>query len=180
MTRQVILVRHTEVAIRWATRCYGCTDVGLSRAGQKQAAALASSLAEQTVTAVIHSGLKRAAYLAQWLATLKGLTPITDDRWQERNFGSWEGRGWHSLWKETGNAMDGMFTDPDHFRPGGGETTAELSARSVAAWHALPAEGLIVVVSHGGPIAAVRTMLADAPLTSILNYRVGTGAKVLA
>jgi broad specificity phosphatase PhoE len=37
-----------------------------------------------------------------------------------------------------------------------------------------------VVVSHGGPIAAARAMLANAPLTSILDFRVGTGAMVLA
>jgi alpha-ribazole phosphatase len=179
MTRQVILVRHTEVATRWTTRCYGCTDVGLSRAGRQQAAALAAELAAQRITNVIHSGLKRAAYLAHWLASLQGLTPIADLRWQERNFGSWEGRGWHTIWKQTGNAMDGMFTDPDRFRPGGGETTAELSARSLAAWHALPAKGLIVVVSHGGPIAAVRATLAHAPLTRILDFRVGTGTRIL-
>jgi broad specificity phosphatase PhoE len=57
-----------------------------------------------------------------------------------------------------------------------GETTAELSARSTAAYDALPQEGVIVVVSHGGPIAAVRTMLAGVPITDILNYRVGTGS----
>jgi broad specificity phosphatase PhoE len=174
--RQVLLVRHTEVAVRWTKRCYGCTDVGLSRAGRQQAAELAAKLAGQPVTAVVHSGLERAAYLARWLANIKGLAPAVDTRWQERNFGTWEGRGWHSIWKESGNAMDGVITDPNHYRPGGGETTAELVARSTAAWAALPTHGVIVVVSHGGPIAGVRTMLAGVSLTEILDYRVGTGS----
>lgn len=176
MTRQILLVRHTSVAVRWTNRCYGCTDIGLSHAGRQQAAELATRLAAEPITALFHSGLKRAAYLARWLANMKGLVPIEDARWQERNFGAWEGRGWHSIWKETGDAMDGMFTDPAGYRPGGGETTAELSARSTAAYEALPQEGVIVVVSHGGPIAAVRTMLAGVPITDILNYRVGTGS----
>jgi broad specificity phosphatase PhoE len=71
-----------------------------------------------------------------------------------------------------------MFTAPEDFRPGGGETTAELSTRSVAAWHALPEQGLVVVVTHGGPIAAVRTMLANASLTDIVNYRIRVGSIV--
>jgi broad specificity phosphatase PhoE len=176
VTRQVLLVRHTDVALRWTNRCYGCTDVGLSRTGRQQAAELATRLAAQPITALIHSGLERTAYLARWLANMKGVAPTVDVRWQERNFGTWEGRGWHSIWKETGDAMDGMFTDPAGYRPGGGETTAELVARSREAWDALPQQGLVVVVSHGGPIAAIRTMLAGAPLTEIVNYRVSTGS----
>jgi alpha-ribazole phosphatase len=178
MNRAVLLVRHTEVAVRWVARCYGRTDIGLSRAGRKQAADLATLLAERPVTALVHSGLKRAEYLARWLGTLKRIRPVADTRWQERNFGNWEGRGWHTIWKETGNEMDGMFVDPHQYRPGGGETTAELFNRATAAWQALPPHGLIVVISHGGPIAAVRTMLAGVPLTDIVNYRVATGAIV--
>ena len=174
--RQILLVRHTEVAVRWTGKCYGCSDIGLSHVGRQQAAELATRLAAEPITALIHSGLKRAAYLARWLANMKGIAPVADARWQERNFGTWEGRGWHSIWKETGNAMDGMFTDPASYRPGGGETTAELSARSAAAYDALPQEGVIVVISHGGPIAAVRTMLAGVPMADILNYRVATGS----
>ena len=174
--RQILLVRHTEVAVRWTGKCYGCSDIGLSRAGRQQAAELATRLAAEPITALIHSGLKRAAYLARWIANMKGIAPVADARWQERNFGTWEGRGWHSIWKETGNAMDGMFTDPASYRPGGGETTAELSARSTAAYDALPQEGVIVVISHGGPIATVRTMLAGVPMADILNYRVATGS----
>jgi alpha-ribazole phosphatase len=174
--RRILLVRHTEVAVRWTTKCYGCTDVGLSRAGRQQAAQLATKLAAEPITALIHSGLKRAAYLARWLANMKGTVAVADARWQERNFGTWEGRGWHSIWRETGDAMDGMFIDPANYRPGGGETTAELSARTTAAYDALPEQGVIVVISHGGPIAAVRTLLAGVPMTDIVNYRVGTGS----
>jgi len=175
MSRRILLIRHTEVALRWTKKCYGRTDVGLSRNGVMQAATLASQLSAQTVAMIVHSGLQRASHLALRLAAMKGIDAIADARWQERNFGTWEGRGWHSIWRETGNAMDGMFTDPQHFRPGGGETTAELRDRSIEAWRALPQSGDVVVISHGGPIAAIRATLANAPLTDILDYRVGTG-----
>jgi alpha-ribazole phosphatase len=176
VSRRVLLIRHTEVAVRWTTRCYGRTDVGLSHNGVLQAATLAAHLSAQQVAMIIHSGLKRTSHLALRLAAAVGVEPISDERWQERNFGAWEARTWHTIWKETGDAMDRMITDPHGYRPGGGETTAELYHRSLDAWHALPPAGDIVVISHGGPIAAVRTMLARAPLTDILDYRVGTGS----
>ena len=175
---RILLVRHTEVAVKWSKACYGRLDVGLSRAGQQRAGEIASELARQPITTVVHSGLKRAAVLASRLALLKGLVPLVDALWRERDFGTLEGRGWHSIWRETGNAMDGLFTEPDHYRPGGGETTAEMAARCIAAWHSLPQDGIVAVISHGGPIAAVRTMLASVPMRDILHYTVATGAVV--
>lgn len=177
--RTVLLVRHTEVVVRWANRCYGHQDVGLSRAGRRYACHVAARIATEPVTALIHSGLRRARFLAAWVSSMKGIVPIVDPRWRERNFGAWEGKSWQTIWRETGNAMDGMFKDPAGYRPGGGETTAELASRTREAWDALPpGHGVIVVVTHSGPIAALRTMLAGAPLSEIVNYTVHTGAIV--
>ena len=180
MTTDVLLVRHTEVLLSWKHRCYGRSDIGLSRGGRRHAEELAARLAKEPVTTIVHSGLTRAALLAGLLAKLKRIEPIIDARWQERDFGEWEGRTWNAIWRETGNAMDGMLSSPDRFRPGGGETTAELAARSVAAWRALPRDGLVVVITHGGPIAAVRAMHAGAPLGDMALYRVAEGTVVRA
>lgn len=176
--RGILLIRHTEVAVKFRRRCYGRLDVGLSHAGRQRACDLASQLAQQPITAIIHSGWQRAAFLASRVALLRNLVPQADSRWRERDFGSWEGRSWHSIYQETGPAMDGLFTQPGAYRPGGGETTAELAERSIAAWRSLPDEGLVAVFSHSGPIAAVRTVLAGAPLHEIVHYTVGTGAVV--
>jgi len=100
MSRRVLLVRHTEVSTRWAKKCYGRTDVGLSRGGIVQAAEIAAQLAPEPIAMIIHSGLKRASHLALRLAAMKGIDALADPRWQERHFGSWEGRGWHSIWKK--------------------------------------------------------------------------------
>ena len=178
VSRRILLIRHTEVAVKFHRRCYGRLDVSLSRAGQRRAFDLASQLARQPITAIIHSGWRRTSFLAARVALLRDLTPQADSRWRERDFGSWEGRSWQSIWQETGNAMDGLFTQPDTYRPGGGETTAELAERSMAAWQSLPEQGLIAVFSHGGPIAAVRTTLASAPLHEIVHFTVSTGAVV--
>lgn len=171
-------MRHTEVAVSWKARCYGCHDVGLSRAGRQQARDLAAQLAREPITALVSSNLKRARFLAECLATLLGLQVRIDDRWRERDFGTWEARTWHSIWRETGNAMDGMLSSPHDFRPGGGETTADLATRALSAFNSLPRDGLTVVISHGGPIAAVRASLARASFPEITRFLIPTGSLV--
>lgn len=148
------LVRHTAVARVWAGRCYGRSDMGLSRDGAVQARLLARELAELRPDVVIHSGLKRARILAERIAALADVPLIDDVRWQERDFGAWEGQSWTAIYRATGSAMDGMIDAPATFRPGGGETTDELAARAAAALAACP-PGRVIVVSHGGPIAAL-------------------------
>lgn len=180
MSGTVLLVRHAQVALRWRGRCYGHSDVGLSRAGQLQSRRIAAAILQRPdagdIRAVVHSGLRRAAFLAGLIAHGAGCTPQVDGRWRERGFGSWEGRSWQAIWRETGDAMDGMLTDPQGFRPGGGETTAQLHARSLAAWRALPRAGLVVVVAHGGPIACVRCDMAGAPLSALPRFFLPEGA----
>lgn len=182
MNGLILLVRHAEVALRWRGRCYGQTDVGLSREGVRQSKAIAGAVLRRgdshRISAVIHSGLRRASYLAELIAAAASVVPRADHRWSERNFGSWETRSWNSIWRGSGNAMDGMLTDPAKFRPGGGETTAQLFARSIRAWHSLPEDGLVIVVTHGGPIACVRCHLADAELPRLGEFMVAEGATV--
>lgn len=163
MPAAVLLVRHSEVARAWRGRCYGQSDMGLSRAGAAQLRALAPELARWKPDIVLHSGLRRAQRLAQAIAAHTGLNAAADPAWCERGFGSWEGRSWSAIYRETGHAMDGMIDDPAAYRPGGGETTMELAARSLAALNRLPLQR-VLVVTHGGPIAAILGTMNGAPV----------------
>ena len=162
MSGEVLLVRHTEVARYWHGRCYGRRDAGLSRRGALHAVEVAARIAAWRPDAIVHSGLGRAARLARLVAARTGLDAAIDPAWQERDFGTWEGMRWSTIYRATGSAMDGMIDDPDGFRPGGGETTSELADRAMLALARLPA-GRIAVVSHGGPIAAILGRGADQP-----------------
>jgi broad specificity phosphatase PhoE len=63
--------------------------------------------------------------------------------------GSWEGRSWNDIYAKTGDAMMGMLTAPENFRPGGGETTNELGER-VLLWQRSLLPGVnILAVCHG-------------------------------
>ncbi len=175
---RVLLVRHPPVATAWAGRCYGRSDMGWSREGQAIARALADRLAAAPPAAIVHSGLRRTRRLAELVARRQACPVVADPRWAERDFGDWEGRTWRAIWRETGNAMDGMVHDPTGFRPGGGETGLELSTRVLAGWADLPPGDPILVVAHGGSIAAIRCALAGDPFTAMADHIVPTGTVV--
>ena len=176
MSGEVLLVRHPPVAQHWAGRCYGRSDMGWSRAGAALARRLAAELAVETFDAIVHSGAIRTRRLSGWVARRCGGATIADPRWVERDFCSWEGRSWDAIWRETGDLMDRMMTDPHGFRPGGGETGGELSRRALAAWDALPQGGRVLVVTHGGPIAAIGTHVAGRPLERMIEAVPACGA----
>ncbi|MEO9598893.1 histidine phosphatase family protein [Parasphingorhabdus sp.] len=149
------LVRHPPVALHWQKRCYGISDMGLSREGACLAADIVSKLVAFSPDIIVHSDMRRTRTIAERAADTLSIEAQADYRWRERNFGSWEGCSWNNIYRDTGNAMDGMLSAPETFRPGGGETTAEMVARSLGAWHDLPADQNIAVIAHGGPIAAI-------------------------
>jgi broad specificity phosphatase PhoE len=157
----VQLVRHPPVATAWQGRCYGQSDPGLSREGRAMIAPLVDALAAPKPDIIIHSDMARTRAIAEPLARLLGVDCIAEPLWRERHFGSWEGQGWDAIYRATGNAMDGMVDNPAGFRPGDdGETTAELVRRTLVAMRKIPSGQSVVIISHGGPIAAAR-MLAD-------------------
>jgi broad specificity phosphatase PhoE len=168
LTDTVRLVRHTAIALAWKGRCYGASDVPLSRAGKADAIRLAAELAAAEPHWVLHSGLMRTRFLAKRIAAHAGCPLHEDSGWRERDFGAWEGRTWTEIYRTSGDAMDGMINAPGEFRPGCGETTSELADRATAAYERLPG-GNGVVVTHGGPIAALIGRRQNLPVTDWLT-----------
>lgn len=180
MARKLILVRHPSVAKAWSGRCYGQSDMGLSREGEAMLAPLIEQLAAMKPDHVIHSGLRRARMVGEPLASRLGIPAITAPAWQERHFGAWEGRSWQAIYRQTGNIMDGMIDAPDSFRPGSiGETTADLIARITQALTVLPQTGNVAVITHGGPIAAVRHLQAGTPIAEMASHIIPPGNFVI-
>lgn len=144
--------------------------MGWSREGARRATALVEELIALRPTIVVHSDMIRTRRLAERIASRLGLVTLADRRWRERDFGSWEGRSWNAIWRETGDLVDRMMTDPEEFRPGGGgETTWEMADRARAAWNDLSEKGVTLIVAHGGPIAAVRAVLSGFDLAKAVR-----------
>lgn len=165
MTRTITLVRHPPVEVRYRTLCYGSTDVPLGPDGMAMVARIVATLSSQAITQIVHSGLQRAAIVAEELAWRLGMTARVDVRLQERHFGKWELQSWNEIYVTTGDAMMGMVHDPSHWRPPGGETTDELRDRVLQWYRELPETGHIVAICHGGPIAALLGTVRGLPVS---------------
>ena len=161
--RRVVLARHGTVADCYRGICYGRSDIELSDEGHRQSAALADELSTLPITHLFHSGLKRARVLAEMIAARANILASLAPELAEINFGSWELRAWQDVFDEVGDGLAQIVHAPDTFRPPGGETVHELRDRVIAWYRSLPAEGCIVAVAHGGPIAALRGVLSGLP-----------------
>lgn len=158
----VLLIRHTPVDAAPGT-CYGRRDVLLARPVEAHFERLEAALPR--VDAVVSSPLRRCHELAHWLAQRRGVALETDPRWQELDFGQWEGRRWDDIGRTQRAALDRWALDPLGFVAPGGESVQTLHQRAQAALAELhgraAAEGWqrVAVVTHGGPI---RALLAQA------------------
>lgn len=94
-------------------------------------APLVAQLAALKPDAIIHSVRLRTRAVAEPLARKLGVPAIADSRWRERNFGGWEGKCWHAIYRETGNAMDWMIDDPEHSGPAGVKPQPNWPSESV-------------------------------------------------
>ena len=89
----------------------------------------------------------------------------------EQDFGDWEGCAYHDLAK-TDPAYWPFWTDPVHRRPPQGESFAELSERSVAAWRRIGRDvrgARVLHVGHAGPIRALLGWAAGATAQAALE-----------
>lgn len=152
----VLLIRHGETAWNASGRWQGHTDVPLNEVGRRQARLLAQRLSSWPVSALYCSDLQRAAETAQIVGEALDLEPVVDPAWRERHAGRCEG-----LTREEVDArFPGLWARirTDSGGPPGGEVTADLYERIIAAFEAVvdahPNE-VVAVVSHGGALRMV-------------------------
>ena len=181
---RLLLVRHGESTWNAVGRMQGQADPGLSARGRAQTLALRPLVEAREPDAVVSSDLRRARETLDLL----GLRGTADARWRETDVGRWSGRLVDDLVAEDGPAyrawLENLHTPP------GGEAWEEMRDRVVEAVLALAAEGVgtALVVTHGGPIRACCTALADlprshlvpVPTASITEIRVGPRSRLVA
>jgi len=147
----LILLRHTRPDVAEGV-CYGRSDLGLAACFDAEAGRLAAELPE--VARVVTSPLGRCRRLAERIAAARGLPLAVEARLIEMDFGRWEGVAWDDIPRRE---LDAWAADLLHARPHGGETVAELAARTEAALAALSCGPRpVLAVTHAGVIKAVR------------------------
>ena len=158
MTR-ILLVRHGQSTWNANGRWQGRADPPLSDLGRRQAEVAAETIADQGMTAVWASPLRRARQTADIVADRLGFSVQADPRLQERDAGEWEGLTRNEIEARWPGFLEGGR------RPDGFETDDVLHDRALAAVHeiAVTAHEPVVVVSHGGLIRVVERALGSDP-----------------
>ncbi|WP_308691176.1 histidine phosphatase family protein [Williamsia phyllosphaerae] len=174
VVRRLILLRHGQTEYNAASRMQGQLDTELSELGVAQAATAGAVLARRAPRLIISSDLTRARDTAVALADRCGLTVTTDIRLRETHLGDWQGMT-HLEVDEAMPGARGQWRDDAHWRPPNGESRVDVAARSVPLvaelveqlpdWGRGPdADTPVVLVAHGGAIAALTAGLLDLPV----------------
>ncbi|MGV9311456.1 histidine phosphatase family protein [Streptomyces sp. NPDC003691] len=153
--RRLVLWRHGQTSWNLERRFQGTTDIALTETGISQARRAARLLASLKPDAIIASDLKRAAATAGELAEVTGLDVTYDEGLRETYAGVWQGLT-HQEIIERYSEQYAAWKRGEPVRRGGGELETEVADRAapVVLHHAekIPADGTLVVVSHGGTI----------------------------
>ena len=172
MTR-LILARHGVTEWNIAGRFQGQADPPLTAAGWQQAESLAEVLAASDIQAVYSSDLQRAYNTAQAVAKRLGLPVQVDRRLREVSQGVWEGMLHADILAQYAAEWAAREQDPLHNRPPGGESVAEVAARTWAAADEiarLHAAGPVLVVSHGLSLATLICRALGRPLAEARHH----------
>jgi 2,3-bisphosphoglycerate-dependent phosphoglycerate mutase len=168
---RLVLVRHGESVAQAEGFLSGHdTCVGLSELGRRQAEALRERLVVSgelgTVDTVYTSILERTLETAAILGPALGTAPASAEcDWCELHIGEAEGLTWDEYRARYPVAGDAW--DPYLQRSPGSESWAELFVRAGARLRRVAAEHpgeTVVVVCHGGVVAASFVTLGDAPI----------------
>jgi broad specificity phosphatase PhoE len=182
-TKRFWLVRHGLTPWNAQKRFMGQSDIPLSVRGHAQARALARALRGRELAAIYTSDLARALETARIIAA--GRTPPVpvhaSQDWRELNFGAWQGLTYAQIAARYQDQL-GFFSDPEHYAPPGGESTASLLQRLRAELLAVAqsldwsARGDAVIVSHSGALRVLLCDLLGMPLERQWQLRIDAGS----
>jgi len=153
VTRLVYLVRHGEIRREDAQPRYvGQLDVPLSDRGRRQAAELGRRLRRARIDGLFSSDLSRARETAEIAGDALGLPSVAVPELREVALGEWEGRPVSEVARQFPTEYRARGLDMGRYRPPGGESFEDCSARVVPALHRLLAStrGDLVLVGHAG------------------------------
>jgi broad specificity phosphatase PhoE len=156
------LARHGETDWNRELRWQGHCDPPLNALGREQARALAELLAGTGIAAVYSSDLRRASETAEIVAAGLQLPVRLDPALRELDVGSWSGQTLDELAARYPRAIVRWQATGERGWEGG-ESHEDMAGRVLAAIRSIAGDHAaeeVLVVSHGGPIRALRALAA--------------------
>lgn len=167
------LIRHAEPEGA-AGLFLGHTDLSLSDAGRRAAAALAESWPEPP-TRVVASDLARTGETAAVLAERWKLDVRLEPRLREMHFGAWDGRVRDTLALDDADRLAAWTAAWSTARVPDGEAFPDVAARVAAWWEdeqrSLVNDDSLAVVAHAGSLRALICHLLPLPLERAFQLR---------
>lgn len=168
-----MLLRHGQTEYNASSRMQGQLDTDLSDLGRMQAVAAAEVLAKRQPLLIVSSDLRRALDTALALSERAGLPVSVDTRLRETHLGDWQGMT-HFEVDEIAPGARLAWRDDARWAPHGGESRIDVAERSLpvvadlvagqAEWGVDEADRPVVLVAHGGLIAALTAALLRLPV----------------
>lgn len=179
----ILLIRHGETAWNAERRLQGHLDIALNAEGERQAAALAATLADEPIDRIVSSDLMRARQTAEAIVRARGrdagLSLEQDRALRERCYGGFEGL----LYSEIADRFPLEFAawqarHVDAEVPPGenrGETFRQFFERATEAieGHAAGHPGkTLALVAHGGVLECAYRAALGLPLETPRDFKV--------
>ena len=171
MQSLIYIIRHGEID-RHSPRCFlGQTDLALNANGIRQAQALHEHLKHIPFNQVFTSPLQRAVQTAVLVSGISPESLIRIEAFKEINLGAWEGLTIDEVRDRFPGAYEQRGQDLECFRPQGGESFADLSARCYPALLTLANiyPGPLLVVAHAGVNRVLLSRMQQRPLQQLFN-----------
>lgn len=171
-----ILLRHGEPELR------GCFLGRLnSPATQRGIESCVEAVSRLDIGHVISSPLDRSVAAAEAIAEGLGLEVDLDPRWQELDFGTWDGRSAEEIGQSQERELHDFWTDPDLHPPPGGERWSEIKDRVSAAMKETATRSFgrpVLVVSHAGAIRAAVAVACGFGFAETMRFDLPYAAQV--
>jgi broad specificity phosphatase PhoE len=169
MTR-IVLVRHGHVEGISPERFRGRTEIPLSELGRRQAALTAAAVAARwRFEAVYTSPMGRCVETGQAIASERGMDGRPLVELHDLDYGEWQWRTFEDVRATSPGLFERWFAAPDLVRFPGGDSLANLVARTADALRFVterhPAE-TIVLVGHDSVNRAILIQALAQPLSA--------------
>jgi broad specificity phosphatase PhoE len=171
--RRLVMLRHGQTEYNASSRMQGQLDTELSELGREQAVAAAEVLAKRQPLTIVSSDLRRALDTAVSLGERTGLPVFVDARLRETHLGDWQGLT-HTEVDAAAPGARVAWREDARWAPHGGESRVDVAHRSrplvaelvaeQGEWGVDEPERPVVLVAHGGLIAALTAALLALPV----------------
>jgi glucosyl-3-phosphoglycerate phosphatase len=169
------MLRHGQTDYNAASRMQGQLDTQLSDLGRNQASAAAEVLAKRQPLQIVSSDLRRALDTALALGERSGVPVTVDTRLRETHLGDWQDLTHVEVDARWPGARLAWRNDAT-WAPHGGESRVDVSRRGIplvreliadqTEWGTDEPERPVVLVAHGGLIAALTAALLKLPVAN--------------